>query len=118
MFKLASTCFQRFSAQQLRVRLGEWNLDTEIEVVPYQEFKVERIVIHPQYHNVYQHYDVALLLLDRPAVLGATVNTICFPPSHLDYAGDECVVSGWGTKDFDDKSNFQKVSSYLFKLWR
>lgn len=86
-------------------------METETEAVPYQDFKVKRIVIHPQYHSVHQYYDVALLLLDRPAVLGATVNTICFPPSHLDYADDECVVSGWGTKHFHDRSNFQKVSS-------
>lgn len=91
-------------------------MDTETELIPYQDFKVKQILFHPHYHEVHQYYDVALLLLDRPAVLGSTVNTICLPSSHRDYLSDDCVASGWGTVNFDNKSSFQKVS--FFKLGR
>lgn len=99
-----------YTADQLKVRLGEWNLAGKTEAVPHQEIQVKEVLLHPDYHKVKQHYDVALLVLDRPAVLGATVNTICLPSKLEDYVSDDCVVSGWGKNNLDEKSRFQRVS--------
>lgn len=80
------------------------------EVVPHQEFQVKQKLLHPDYDSENQYYDVALLLLEKPAVLGATVNTICLPSSSSDYFRDECVVSGWGKNSFENGAAFQRVS--------
>ncbi|XP_050704868.1 phenoloxidase-activating factor 2-like isoform X1 [Eriocheir sinensis] len=105
----AHTLLDSYTADQLKVRLGEWNLAGKTEAVPHQEIQVKEVLLHPDYHKVKQHYDVALLVLDQPAVLGATVNTICLPSKLEEYVSDDCVVSGWGKKDFDKKSRFQEV---------
>ncbi|XP_050702320.1 phenoloxidase-activating factor 2-like [Eriocheir sinensis] len=98
-----------YTADHLKVHLGEWNLAGKTEAVPHQEIQVKEVLFHPGYHKVKQHYDVALLVLDQPAVLGATVNTICLPSKLQDYVSDDCVVSGWGKTDFNKKAKFQRV---------
>ncbi|XP_050702258.1 phenoloxidase-activating factor 2-like isoform X2 [Eriocheir sinensis] len=98
-----------YTADQLKARLGEWNLAGKTEAVPHQEIQVKELLFHPDYHKEKQYYDVALLVLDRPAVVGATVNIICLPSNVQDYVSDDCVVSGWGKRDFDKKAKFQRV---------
>ncbi|XP_063883137.1 phenoloxidase-activating factor 2-like [Scylla paramamosain] len=99
-----------YTADKLNVRLGEWNLETETEAIPPQDLGVAEVLLHPNYSGApHHHYDVALLVLKRPAVLGTTVNTACLPAGEEDYLPDGCVVSGWGKKKFEDSSKFQEV---------
>lgn len=100
----------RYTADQLRVRLGEWNLAGKTEAEPHQEINVKKVLLHPDYQPGVEYYDVALLELDRPAKLGPTVNTICLPFEQNEYLGDECLVSGWGKTDFDKNVKYPRVS--------
>ncbi|XP_045114078.1 phenoloxidase-activating factor 2-like [Portunus trituberculatus] len=101
---------QGFSADQLNVRLGEWNTETETEAIPHQDLEVVEVLLHPDYSGgPRHHYDVALLVLKQPVVLGTTVSTVCLPAGEEDYLPDGCVMSGWGKKNFDDSSKFQEV---------
>ena len=85
----------------------------ETEAIPYQKIKVVEIVIHEAYSGEPNYYyDVVLLVLEHPAVLGTTVNTICLPFNEQDYLHDKCIVTGWGKRSFNTKNRFQEVSLY------
>ncbi|KAG0715765.1 Phenoloxidase-activating factor 2 [Chionoecetes opilio] len=63
----------------------------------------------PNYVGSILSYDVALLILDSPAQLGHTIDTICLPPPHLDFHHHRCVVSGWGKDMFSEVGKFQQI---------
>ncbi|XP_063883133.1 phenoloxidase-activating factor 2-like [Scylla paramamosain] len=101
--------FRNLTAEKILVRLGDWNLETKTEPIPYQEIEVAELLIHPGYSgDPYHYYDIVALVLKQPAVLGATVNTICLPVNDQDYLPDKCIVSGWGKKNFNSK-RFERV---------
>lgn len=95
----------------MAVRLGEWNFKEQSESVPHQDYLVKEILVHPNYVPSLLAYDVALLILDQPAKLGHTVDTICLPPPFYDFKDHLCVVSGWGKDMFSETGKFQQVSS-------
>lgn len=100
---------RNFTADKILVRLGDWNLATTTEPIPYQAIEVAEVLVHPGYSNgPYHYYDLVALVLKQPAVLGPTVSTICLPVSEQDYLPDECIVSGWGKKNFQSK-RFERV---------
>lgn len=45
------------------VRLGEWDVASTKEALPYQEVDVENIIIHPGYTPGPLFHDIALLIL-------------------------------------------------------
>uniref|UniRef100_A0A0P4W6X8 Peptidase S1 domain-containing protein n=1 Tax=Scylla olivacea TaxID=85551 RepID=A0A0P4W6X8_SCYOL len=103
-------CNRNLTAEKVLVRLGDWNLETKTEPIPYQEIEVAELLVHPGYSgDPYHYHDMVALVLKQPAVLGATVNTICLPVNDQDYLPDKCIVSGWGKKNFKSK-RFERVS--------
>lgn len=97
------------TASELAIRLGEWNFRERSESVPHQEHRIQEVLIHPNYVKTILAYDVALLILENPATLGHTVDTICLPPPNYDFGNDICVVSGWGKDMFDDTGKYQQI---------
>lgn len=75
--------------------------------------------MHPNHVPAILAYDVALLILDQPAQLGHTVDTICLPPPFYDFKDHSCVVSGWGKDMFNEAGKFQQVSykSVIHNPW-
>ena len=62
-----------------------------------QEFKIEKLFIHPKYNTETQDNDVALIKLNRPATLNNRVNTICLPDDSFHFPpGTRCTISGFG----------------------
>ncbi|KAF2901184.1 hypothetical protein ILUMI_05002 [Ignelater luminosus] len=62
-----------------------------------QVAKVLSMCDHPKYNRSTIDYDVSVLLLDRPFVLGDNVQTIPLQPANLDVpTGTVANVSGWG----------------------
>lgn len=59
---------------------------------------IKEIIIHPSYVcDVCYKFDVALLRLESPAVLGDCVGLACLPEKNEDLqAGRKCFISGWG----------------------
>lgn len=110
---IESTCIsshRKRSANELAVRLGEWNFKEPSESVPHQDYLVKEILVHPNHVPSILAYDVALLILSQPAVLGHTVDTLCLPPPFYDFKDHVCVVSGWGKDVFSEVGKFQQVS--------
>lgn len=62
-----------------------------------QNRKVKTIIPHPQYNQMSNDYDVALLELSEPLEFTNTIQPICLPDSsHIFLAGMSCWVTGWG----------------------
>lgn len=58
---------------------------------------VKRIISHPDYNQMTNDYDIALLELSEPLEFTNTIQPICLPESsHMFPAGMSCWVTGWG----------------------
>ncbi|XP_030218942.1 chymotrypsin-like elastase family member 3B isoform X1 [Gadus morhua] len=80
-----------------RVVLAEHDMDTHEG--PEQSIRVERMIIHPQWNDncVSCGNDLALLKLEKSAVLNDKVQLACLPPQGTELAhGQACYVTGWG----------------------
>ena len=70
-----------------------------------QGFRATQVLVHPEYHRPALHRnDVALLRLDRDAVEGDTVQTICLPlgePRARRWLGSRLTVAGFGLTQHD-----------------
>mgnify|MGYP003343779468 CR=1 FL=1 len=86
------------------VRLGEHNLDTDIDCEEYcveapKNILVEETIPHELYDpkNINRYHDIALLRLQRPVAFTDYIFPICLPPAtSSDYQGLVMTVAGWG----------------------
>ncbi|XP_053670829.1 phenoloxidase-activating factor 2-like [Anopheles nili] len=102
-------CVVNRTASNLVVRAGEWDTRTESEVLPYQDAKVKEIHLHERY-NKRHHFDVALLVLDKPFQPAENVQIICLPPPGVrPPTGTECVTGGWGKDRFGEAGVYQQI---------
>ena len=80
-------------------RLGAHHKETKEDTT--LEFNVAQIVRHPQYNSDNMQNDMALIKLDREAVLGRGVGLVCLgdDSNHLPLGdlNNQCLISGWGT---------------------
>ena len=60
-----------------------------------QEMNLSKIIIHPKYNKTTYDNDIALVQLERKAVINDFVNTLCLP-KQAPTAGTRCLVAGWG----------------------
>lgn len=84
---------------------------------------VKRIISHPDYNQMTNDYDIALLELSEPLEFTNTIQPICLPASsHMFPAGMSCWVTGWGAmreggiiilEESGCFSNFLAVTEYF-----
>jgi secreted trypsin-like serine protease len=69
----------RSNGIQLKVRLGEWDAANINEPLPFQEFNVARIFVHPQFSSSTLANSIAILRLASNVPLGQTptITTAC-----------------------------------------
>lgn len=84
------------NVNDLAVRAGEWNTQSEDEMLPHQERDVQGITYHREFTRHNLQNDIALLFLTKPFMLAPHINTICLPQSSYEYNGEKCFASGWG----------------------
>lgn len=77
----------------MRVRLGEHNLRKRDG--PEQVRAVSHIIPHPGYEARTHLHDIMLLRLLQPVRLSSQVRPVPLP-TRCPFAGEGCVVSGWG----------------------
>ncbi|KAL0120597.1 hypothetical protein PUN28_008346 [Cardiocondyla obscurior] len=95
----AASCVNRFSPNELSVKLGEWKLGYELvneEPLPFQIINVQTIKYHPGYVDRSPSNDTAMLLLEHPATFNLHVNTLCLPDNYRIEETSQCIVTGWG----------------------
>ncbi|CAH2054371.1 unnamed protein product, partial [Iphiclides podalirius] len=93
----AAHCTRRWKANELFVRLGEYDLKRTNDSRTYN-FRVVEIKQHEGFDMSNYMHDIAILKLHRPAVFNTYVWPICLPPANLDLVDEMAIVIGWGTK--------------------
>lgn len=84
----------KLQVSDYRVRLGDWHRyyydGTE------QVLNASKVIVHSQYHRPYLiNNDIALIKLDRPALLNSHVNTICLPQRGISAPlNSTCYITG------------------------
>lgn len=99
----AAHCVHRAKLSKITVHLGEYDTkDGEEEPLDSQTYKVDHIIIHPDFRYMLtqpDRFDVALLHLDRPVFYQDNIIPICLPPGDIPLTGKIGMVAGWGKTD-------------------
>ena len=111
----AAHCVRKLRPEELKVRLGEWDVNRDDEFYPFSESNVREIVIHPDFQPNTLANDLALVRLAD----GSHLDSSQWPhiaPACLAQAGDQtpaqgqrCWVAGWGKDAFGQRGSFQSV---------
>lgn len=107
----AAHCVKGYRPEELRIRLGEWDVNNDSEFFPNIELDVLSINIHPEYYPGNLYNDIALIKLDGFVDFQRNphISPICLPDVFQDFAGQRCWVTGWGKDSFGDVGNYQNV---------
>lgn len=117
--------------QRLTVRAGEWDTQTENELLPTENMKVAKVIIHEEFRKANLYNDMALLVLvrliltkffnkiltdfsikfyqEKPLQIDEHVDVVCLPPQNQNFDYSECVVAGWGKDDFGSAGKRQVI---------
>ncbi|GAB0087374.1 serine protease snake-like isoform X1 [Sergentomyia squamirostris] len=89
----AAHCNLKFNPQY--VRLGDHDLQNSQKSTTTQDFTIKAFIRHPEFKIPYKYNDIALIILDRPAVLGKFVRPACLwqTPTVNNTLG---IATGWG----------------------
>ncbi|KAL4716247.1 hypothetical protein ACJJTC_004741 [Scirpophaga incertulas] len=93
----AAHCTRRWRAEELHVRLGEYDFQRNNDSRSYN-FRVVEKRQHEDFQMPSYHNDITVLKLHRPAVFNTYVWPICLPPFGLDLTDQNVIVIGWGTQ--------------------
>lgn len=86
------------SPTSIKVTLGDYILNSDIESIPHEVFSVVGVLLHPNFRFTPQadRYDVAVLELDRTALYKDNIKPICLPQKDAVFVGKTAYVAGWG----------------------
>jgi len=107
----AAHCIKGHPASELRVRLGEWDVNRETEFYPHVEKDVTSILIHPEFYQGNLYNDIALVKFEGFVDLARYphVSPACLPPKYQDFTGSRCWVTGWGKDSFGTVGKYQNI---------
>lgn len=78
-------------------RAGEWDTQTDQEIIPHQDRNVSEIVLHEGFYKGGLFNDIALLVLDTPFDTADNVGFVCLPKPSTRFDNAQCKASGWGS---------------------
>lgn len=107
----AAHCVKQYRPEELRIRLGEWDVNNDSEFYPNIELDVISINIHPEFYSGNLYNDIAILKLDGFVDFQRNphISPVCLPDVYQDFAGQRCFVSGWGKDAFGKGGSYQHV---------
>lgn len=64
--------------------MGDWDTSTRNEPIPYMEFNVSRVVVHPRYNSINLQNNIAVMKLSSAVPLGLypTISITCLPGTY------------------------------------
>ncbi|XP_017043453.1 uncharacterized protein LOC108089605 isoform X1 [Drosophila ficusphila] len=107
----AAHCIKSQNGFDLRVRLGEWDVNHDVEFFPYIERDVVSVHIHPDYYAGTLDNDLAVLKLDQPVdfTKNPHISPACLPDKYSDFTGARCWTTGWGKDAFGEHGKYQNI---------
>ncbi|KAL4112757.1 hypothetical protein QTP88_016490 [Uroleucon formosanum] len=107
----AAHCVKTYQEQDLRVRLGEWDVNHDVEFYPYVETDVASMVIHREFYAGTLYNDLAILRMDKPVDFSRNphISPACLPDAFSDFTGQRCWTTGWGKDAFGDYGKYQNI---------
>ncbi|CAG5017481.1 unnamed protein product [Parnassius apollo] len=100
---------QIFLVCQIKCRAGEWDTQTDLELYPYQERDIKKVITHEEYYMTPAYNDISLLILEKPYNLtdAPHIGVACLSPD-LPTPGTQCFSMGWG-KEFQKKNEYAVI---------
>ncbi|XP_067644001.1 uncharacterized protein [Eurosta solidaginis] len=107
----AAHCIKSQNGFDLRARLGEWDVNHDVEFFPYIERDVISVQIHPEYYAGTLDNDLAVLKLDHPVdfTKNPHISPACLPDKFSDFTGARCWTTGWGKDAFGENGKYQNI---------
>ncbi|XP_025207828.1 phenoloxidase-activating factor 2 [Melanaphis sacchari] len=102
-------CIHGKDPNDLIIRAGEWDSQTENELLPSQDGQVLKIIKHEKYYGGALYNDVALIIVTQPFLLRENVGTLCLPNQNYVFSKERCYASGWGKNIFGKAGEYQVI---------
>lgn len=85
----AAHCVKTHAGRDLRARLGEWDVNHDVEFYPYIERDIVSVFVHPEFYAGTLANDIAILKLDHDVDFGKNphISPACLPDKHDDFTG-------------------------------
>ncbi|KAL6442028.1 hypothetical protein ACFW04_002394 [Cataglyphis niger] len=107
----AAHCVKTHAGRDLRARLGEWDVNHDVEFYPYIERDIVSVFVHPEFYAGTLANDIAILKLDHDVDFGKNphISAACLPDKLDDFTGARCWTTGWGKDAFGDYGKYQNI---------
>ncbi|XP_020292201.1 uncharacterized protein LOC109858907 isoform X2 [Pseudomyrmex gracilis] len=107
----AAHCVKAHAGRDLRARLGEWDVNHDVEFYPYIERDIVSVYVHPEFYAGTLANDIAILKLDHDVdfVKNPHISPACLPDKLDDFTGTRCWATGWGKDAFGDYGKYQNI---------
>jgi len=92
----AAHCVENVSPDDLLLRMGEYDLNSDGEPHTHIDRKVQIVASHPKFDPKTFEYDLALLRFYDKVDFQPNIVPICVPEEDTDLVGETAWVTGWG----------------------
>ena len=83
IFIMLGHCVYNTPLEKLKIRLGEWNVRSQDEPLPHEDFDVESTEVHPDYNPANFRNDVSLVRLASKVTFKEHIVPVCLPVTIL-----------------------------------
>ncbi|KAH8251283.1 hypothetical protein KR032_005124, partial [Drosophila birchii] len=99
---------KNYRRDEILVRAGEWDLNTDTERFLHEEVEVRKIVRFPTFDTRNGANNLALLFVEKPFKLSHHIRPICLPSQNQKFDRKRCIFSGWG-RDAVKQNSFMNI---------